>query len=607
MKKNRVIYSAFAILLLIITISISLLKKDAALNIQLTDFFKKFPENSGLGDTIKINQLNKKAFDLRLSDPQRTLVLAESALNKAKKINYIPGIAEAHRVKGIGYYYMNNNDLAVKNYIEALKYFKQENDIKNEARIYNNFGNLYKIIDADKALQYFKKSLALSKNLKNEELTAGLYFNIAVIYQKKAEYRLALFYFDKSNETFIKRNDTTYMLMYLQNTGILYKRLGDFETAEIRLTEVISKAKKQNLYRILAGSSLALSEIYMQMGNFHAVDTIIKEGIHYSRILKDPKLEYDFIHTAFQLETKRKNYQKALIYLSQVYKYDSLRLDKNISDNIDKTSTHYLQQQQIQENELLIARQKYRETFYWWVITIIISTVLLALVIGLTIYFFVQKKRKEKELRIQSTITLLEQKALQAMMNPHFVFNVMNSIQYFINMNESHAANQILTGFARLMRKHLEICLNSSISLQEEILYLKLYLSLEKIRFSEKMKYVITVDDNIDADELIIPSMLIQPFIENAIWHGIMPKEEGGTIKLDFKYLNNELEIKISDNGIGITNSKKNKPSGHISRGLELIHERVSLLNKLNKRNIHISQVQTGNSGTEVLITIPVE
>ena len=192
------------------------------------------------------------------------------------------------------------------------------------------------------------------------------------------------------------------------------------------------------------------------------------------------------------------------------------------------------------------------------------------------------------------------------MVNPHFIFNILNTIQYFINKKNTLEANKILAIFSRLMRKHLEICLKISITLMEEIEYLSLYLSLEKIRFTEKMEYNFTVEINIDVEETVLPPMLIQPFIENAIWHGIMPKDTGGTIDINITCENDLLQIKITDNGVGISNSMKNKLSGHISRGLELIQERIELINMLNNRNISISKIQTGESGTEVVIQIPV-
>ena len=607
MKKSFIIPVASFILLIIFTLGlISLLLQEEPITIPLKKYFWKPAIKPNLSDSAEVTQINKAAFALRLTDPSKTLQLAENSLNLAKKINYAPGIAEAHRVKGVGYYYLNNTELAVKNYIEALKYFKQIKDIKNEARVYNNIGNLYREIDYNKALLYYKKALSIAKPLNIEELTAGLYLNIANILRFQGDYKNSLKYLEISNEIFTKTRDTINFISSLQNSGIIFYKLKDFETAKKQLFDAINQAKKHNLYKVLVGSNLTLAAIYLEQGEHSKAENSINEGIKYSRILDDNNSIYYFLYKAYELEQKRKNYSKALKYLKEVQYHDSLQLSRNLSDNIGKTSSHYLQLQKIQENELVIAQQKYKETQSWWIITIIISIVLLAALIGIVIYFLSQKKKRKKELKIQNTIATLEQKALQAMMNPHFVFNVMNSIQYFISRKESQEANQILSGFARLMRKHLEICLNSSITMHEEINYLRLYLSLEKIRFSEKMDYTITADPEMDTDDIYIPSMLIQPFIENAIWHGIMPKDGGGLIKLDFRCTDNKLRISIKDNGIGISNSKKTKTTGHISRGLELIHERVNLLNKLHKRKIYISQVQTGDSGTEVLITIPV-
>ncbi len=126
-------------------------------------------------------------------------------------------------------------------------------------------------------------------------------------------------------------------------------------------------------------------------------------------------------------------------------------------------------------------------------------------------YFVLRKIRRRKDIEIENRITMLEQKTLQGMMNPHFIFNVLNTIQYFINQDDSKEANRILTLFARLMRKHLEICLKSSITLEEEIEYLSLYLSIEKIRFAEKMDYEVNISENINPEEIILPPLLIQP------------------------------------------------------------------------------------------------
>lgn len=243
---------------------------------------------------------------------------------------------------------------------------------------------------------------------------------------------------------------------------------------------------------------------------------------------------------------------------------------------------------------------------HWWFLAAVYFLSSLLLIALIYLYF---KKRRQKELdalSVQAKILALEQRALQAMMNPHFVFNIMNSIQYFINTKDSQAANKVLTGFARLIRKNLEICTKSHISLEEELVYLKLYLSLEKLRFGDKMVYEIDMDQQIDTEETMIPTMLLQPFVENAIWHGIMPKDEGGTIRINVGQDNDLLTIQIIDNGTGIDNSLKIKNSSHVSRGMQITNDRIQLLNKNSKRHISIHTRQMGDSGTKVTVKIPV-
>ena len=606
MKKKLILHTSLIILLITAILLPKMLDERYPSTLRkYFSFSSKFPLE--LRDYVIVDQINKTAFNRRLTDPQKTVELADSALFLSKKFNYTFGIAESNRIKGVGFYYLGDTEQAVKSYIEALKYFKFNNDRKNEARVYNNFGNLYKEINYDKALLYYKIALSITKELNIDEFNAGIYLNIATILRLKGDYINSRKYLETSKEIFTKSKDTINFITSIQNLGVVYYNLKDFEIAKRQLFEAINQAKKHNLYKIIVGSNLTLAAIYLEQEDFSNAGASINEGIRYSRLIGDNNSVNYFIYKAFEIEQKRKNYLKALTYLKEVHHYDSLLLSRNLSDNIEKTSLHYLQLQKIQENELVIAQQKYKETQYWWTISVIISIVLLVTLIGVAFFLFSQKREQLKELKIQNTIATLEQKALQAMMNPHFIFNLINTIQYFIGINESMAANQILTGFARLMRKHLEICLKSNITLFEEIQYLNLYLSLEKIRFAEKMNYSVNIDDAIETDEIIIPCMLIQPFIENALWHGLLPKEDGGWIQIDFTCTYNLLTIKISDNGVGISNSAKSRaPGQHISRGLELIHERVQLLNKINKTSIHISQTQTGESGTEVIISIPI-
>lgn len=249
------------------------------------------------------------------------------------------------------------------------------------------------------------------------------------------------------------------------------------------------------------------------------------------------------------------------------------------------------------------------EAHFWQSVWFILLLILAA---GLTFYklaLIVTKQQKDKEqqrLLLRNKILMLEQQALQAMMNPHFVFNVMNSIQHYINTKNTSSANQILTGFARLIRKNLDMCTKSFISVEEELAYLNLYLKLEKTRFGDQLTYSIQIDDRIDQDETMIPSMILQPYIENAIWHGIMPKGAGGKLVIVMKLdTEDNLIISITDDGIGIENSIRDKQEDHVSKGMKLTRDRISLLNQIVQYPIQITINQNGTAGTTISILVP--
>jgi len=221
-------------------------------------------------------------------------------------------------------------------------------------------------------------------------------------------------------------------------------------------------------------------------------------------------------------------------------------------------------------------------------------------------------QRKLKSIEQVYKIKSLEQQALQAMMNPHFVFNVLNSIQYYLNTNNADKAQTNLTKFARVIRKNLEITKEKFISIEEEVEYLKLYLSLEKLRFDESFKYKIVIDQAIDTIDTLIPTMLIQPFIENAIWHGIMPQEGKGEVVLNFIVKDEKhLLIEVFDNGVGYKPEKLNS-KGHKSIGLKMTEQRLQLMSEIYKKDFSMEVLNIPNkdeslSGTLVKILIPID
>ena len=199
----------------------------------------------------------------------------------------------------------------------------------------------------------------------------------------------------------------------------------------------------------------------------------------------------------------------------------------------------------------------------------------------------IEGRIRDKELHLallKESLAASQLTALRAQMNPHFIFNALNSVQQYILEGDVDQANRYLTKFSRLQREVLQHCDRPFISLEKEIEMLELYLQFEKLRFSESFKYSVELPGNIDPSEIKIPPMMLQPFVENAIWHGLMPKQ--GLKKLDIRFYMEtptSLHCIIEDNGIGATASMRLKQNNqgardHQSKGMNLVKDRLQIL-----------------------------
>ena len=226
--------------------------------------------------------------------------------------------------------------------------------------------------------------------------------------------------------------------------------------------------------------------------------------------------------------------------------------------------------------------------------------------------------KNRKELELAERFNELKHQALSAMMNPHFISNSLNSVQYLVNSGQYEEANDYIAMIAKLMRKNLDTAGNGFILLSEEIGRLRLYLELEKLRFRESFSYEIVTGADIVTDAVMIPNMIIQPFVENSLWHGIIHSGRAGLLTVSFTFEEVDIDsltgrsliIKITDNGIGITEAKKNIKEDHISKGIQIIEERLRLLSAKMQLPQPIMFEDLGNQGnnahgTEVIISLP--
>ncbi|MEM9984287.1 MAG: two-component regulator propeller domain-containing protein, partial [Bacteroidota bacterium] len=252
----------------------------------------------------------------------------------------------------------------------------------------------------------------------------------------------------------------------------------------------------------------------------------------------------------------------------------------------------------------------------WWFTLLLLGALLM---MGYVVYDNVMSRRRryQEQRRLQNAAEKLqlEHQALYAMMNPHFTFNALQSIQYFIHRQDRKSANKFLSSFAKLVRKNLESTKVDFISLAEEVERLKLYMSLEKMRFPEKFDFQVEVEPGLDLSETQLPPMMLQPFVENSIKHGIMPLESDGLITVAIAQQDQDyLRILIQDNGIGIEASRQrraNRPSDHVSQGMQITKDRLALFARITGKAYTLDIFERKSNegeveGTTVAMILPI-
>lgn len=212
----------------------------------------------------------------------------------------------------------------------------------------------------------------------------------------------------------------------------------------------------------------------------------------------------------------------------------------------------------------------------YWVIGVLLFAILIATNIILVKYFV-----RRKMSSIGKQIMLSDLRAIRAQMNPHFIFNSLNSINSYILKNEPEIASEYLGRFARLMRLVLENSNHEKIALSEELQAMELYIELEQLRFNHQFTYSITVSDNIDQQQVLVQPLIFQPFLENAIWHGLMHKEDGDKkLSMSIDLEEQTMICKIIDNGIGRSSQPSKSEEKRKSYGIKLVKDRLQFLDK---------------------------
>lgn len=364
---------------------------------------------------------------------------------------------------------------------------------------------------------------------------------------------------------------------------------------------VLAESKKNNDVAQQIDQLQLLSKLYEQDNNFQRAGSLLQEAYNLSvKAGNTNKARNSALLLAAFYNKQQKNAEASKVYqtflnnLDSIIKRDSSLIDAKLFE-VTEQRIRELEKEKLLQNELM---QKTTRFNY-----VLIGSIAL---LGLLLFFIMRALRsisiKNKKIALQS---------LRREMNPHFIFNSLNSVNQYIAENNELEANKYLTSYSSLMRNVMENSGKDLVPLNVEIDQLKKYLELEHQRFREKFDYTIVQDKSIDAETTLIPNMLIQPHIENAVWHGLRYKEEKGKLELSFQKKEALLEVTITDNGIGIAKSRLLKTDNqkiHQSRGISNTRERIELLNKIYKTGIvmKVEEInKDGETGTRVTISLP--
>lgn len=247
----------------------------------------------------------------------------------------------------------------------------------------------------------------------------------------------------------------------------------------------------------------------------------------------------------------------------------------------------------------------------WWFMFLLVGLTIALTAALVTWRFNIVRRREQERVGLQQKINELEQMALLSQMNPHFIFNCLNSIQSFIINNDLETTNEYLTEFAHLIRQTMDCAEKGTISISHEIKYLSRYIELEKMRFGHSFDYAISVDDAIDRDNTYLPSMILQPYVENSIRHGVRYKTDGqGLIEIKFRQQGEQLLCIVEDNGIGRGKARQFRSQVHVeyqSKGMTLASERIKALNRQHNAFVAIEVIdkmdaEKSPAGTRIVV-----
>lgn len=563
--------------------------------------------NLGNGNIILGNY--NKAIDYFV----KAKTIFEIELNSNPTQDLKISLARAYGSIGIVSSEQSNYPRAFEYYIKSIRIYEELKDFKMLSRLYNNVGVAYQSqLDYNKALDYFHKAKTIQEQLKDANIGITL-TNIANCYVKLKSYPKAISAFNEA-EIHVQNNPRA-LGEWNNSIGTYYKENDNLQQAILHWDEAVIAFESIDDKFGIADTYIFKSELLFEQKRY---DEAIKNVNLALELSKETNVLEQQRNAEYLLSSVLEKQNKPIDALAHYKLFtalnDSLANTENIRKgvqaemNFEYEKLKNTERLELEKRELLLSEEAKQKKIGYGS-----AAISIALLLGLGFLYY-NRKQLKKRLTLEKELAEYEQKALHLQMNPHFIFNCLGAISGFIINNGTDHAIKYLSKFSKLMRLTLEYSKESLIPIGKEIESLQNYLELEQLRFNNEFSFTITKSDTIE-DAVAIPPLLIQPLVENAIIHGLIPAKRLGDIIIKFSTDNHSIICEIEDNGIGIDNSneiKKNSVQVHKSMALDIIKKRLNMIKKVTHKKANLESMQLNDKnensiGTRVVITLPIQ
>jgi len=546
-----------------------------------------------------------------MGDYKKSESIYKELINIHSKKHNIPELAKIYNNLGKVYNKTGNYEKGAENLLLALSNFESINDMQSASTTLVNLGIMnLRMTRPEKALSYLLRALKLTPT--QSKLTSHIYSNIGITYKYMSKFKEAQEYFTLAEKEILNQKEPDPELNLAdiyENMASVFIEQEDYKQAN----ENLHKALK--IYRTIPEpegiTTCFISLSAMHFNNAELLQGILKKAeftksLSFMDSAQVFSRQYGFVSLEVEVYKRKSEILWKLNKTDSAYiyhlRYSSIQDSLTSVEKEDRINTMEIKYEtEKKEKEIALLEKNNADIILISeqrkVVSIITVSVSLLFIL-LIIFLLYRNKSKKKQLETEFAKNKieLEHKALRAQMNPHFLFNSLNSIQRMFIEGKTDNANDAMADFGNLLRRILNNSGKETISLKEETDTLKLYLDIEKMRCDNCFDHEIVIDDNINLLSTQVPPLIIQPFVENAIWHGILPKKGKGKIIVSIVPDNDlkNLVCKIEDDGVGF---KEEQNSSHESKGIEITEKRLG-------KKIIIGTPEKG--GTIITITIPI-